>query len=47
MDLALLVSAAIALAGVVLTLLFLPRANTPKPAVQPLPDMEAAVAATR
>jgi DHA2 family multidrug resistance protein-like MFS transporter len=47
MDLALLVSAAIALAGVVLTLLFLPRANAPNPTVQPLPDMEAAVATTR
>jgi len=47
MDLALLVSAGIALAGVVLTLLFLPRANAP--AAPPLPriDSEPDVLATR
>ena len=37
MDLALLVSAGIALAGVVLTVVFLPASNAPKKPVQPVP----------
>jgi hypothetical protein len=40
MDLALLVSAGIALAGVVLTLVFLPASNAPKKTVQPVMDRD-------
>ena len=40
MDMALLVSAGIALAGVVLTLLFLPASNAPKKTVQPDTDRD-------
>ena len=47
MDLALLVSAGIALAGLVLTLLFLPRANAPTAPPPPRIDSEPDVLATR
>ncbi|HBW20031.1 MAG TPA: hypothetical protein DEH11_14000 [Actinobacteria bacterium] len=40
MDMALLVSAGIALAGVVLTLVFLPASNAPKTTVQPVMDTD-------
>jgi hypothetical protein len=40
MDLALLVSAGIALAGVVLTLVFLPASNASEKIVQPVPDTD-------
>lgn len=40
MDMALLVSAGIALAGVVLTLVFLPASNAPKKTVQPVTDTD-------
>ena len=42
MDMALLVSAGIALAGVVLTLLFLPASNAPEKTVQPITDTDGA-----
>jgi EmrB/QacA subfamily drug resistance transporter len=44
MDMALLVSAGIALAGVVLTLLFLPASNTPSKTVQPVMDTDSKAA---
>jgi len=47
MDLALLVSAVIALAGVVLTLIFLPKSSAPQAATQARTDREPDVAAAR
>jgi hypothetical protein len=43
MDMALIVSAGIALAGVVLTLLFLPRANAPTDPGQPRADKQSEI----
>jgi Na+/proline symporter len=47
MDMALLVSAGFALAGLVLTLLFLPQTNAPKATTQAHADKKRAVTGTR